>query len=93
MCVCVPAAAAALMQHPAALGCAHNGDLIACLNTIAGRVLKLIRSLVMGGGGGSCSVASTAGWVTSWDWVTGWQWVTHAMEVYGVDWRTAAGLA
>jgi hypothetical protein len=51
----------------------------------AGRVLKLMRSLVMAAPG-------TAGWVTAWEWVVGWQWVTHALEVYAVDWRAAAGL-
>lgn len=55
-------------------------------------MLKLLRSLVMGGGGGSDSAAAASGWVTAWDWVAGWQWVTHAMEVYNVDWRAAAGL-
>lgn len=57
-----------------------------CSGAEAGRVLKLMRSLVM-------SAPGTAGWVTAWEWVAGWQWVVHAMEVYAVDWRTAAGLA
>lgn len=62
----------------------------------AGRVLKLMRSLVVAGGSSSRGSGSSSSvgacWVTAWHWVVGWQWVTHALEVYGVDWRGAAGL-
>jgi hypothetical protein len=49
------------------------------------RVLKLLRSLVSRG--------AESPWFTFWEWAAGWQWVTHALEVYGVDWRAAVAAA
>jgi hypothetical protein len=43
--------------------------------------VKLIWGLVVGN--------KDAAFITCWEWVVGWQWVTHALEVYGVDWRSA----
>lgn len=54
-----------------------------CCGPEAGWVVKLLRALVAAGEGAG------TGRVTFWEWAVGWQWVTHAMEVYGVDWRSA----
>jgi hypothetical protein len=54
-----------------------------CSPCEVGRVMRLLGALVARGGGGG------AEWVTFWEWCVGWAWVTHALEVYGVDWRAA----
>ncbi|GBF91744.1 hypothetical protein Rsub_04048 [Raphidocelis subcapitata] len=46
------------------------------------RVMRLLGALVARDGG-------EADAVTFWEWCVGWAWVTHALEVYGVDWRAA----
>jgi hypothetical protein len=52
-----------------------------CTAGEAARVLRLLRGLV--------ARDEAAAFVTCWEWVAGWPWVTHALEVYGVDWRAA----
>lgn len=50
-----------------------------CSSGEAGRVMKLLRSLVMNN--------AEAPYVSAWEWSVGWTWVMHALEVYGVEWR------
>eukprot|EP00882_Tetradesmus_deserticola_P025244 GHRQ01027711.1.p1 GENE.GHRQ01027711.1~~GHRQ01027711.1.p1 ORF type:complete len:246 (+),score=117.72 GHRQ01027711.1:399-1136(+) len=50
-----------------------------CSSGEAGRVMKLLRSLVMND--------AEALYVSAWEWSVGWTWVMHALEVYGVEWR------
>jgi hypothetical protein len=50
-----------------------------CSSGEAGRVMKLLRSLVMND--------AEAPYVSAWEWSVGWTWVMHALEVYGVEWR------
>ncbi|KAI8471008.1 MAG: hypothetical protein J3K34DRAFT_520909 [Monoraphidium minutum] len=50
----------------------------------AERIVKLVWTLVAAGGGGGGARA-----VTFWEWAAGFQWVTHALEIYGIDWRRA----
>jgi len=52
-----------------------------CSASEVARVLKLLCSLVARDEG--------AAFVTYREWAVGWQWVTHALEVYGLDWRVA----
>lgn len=52
-----------------------------CSAAEVSRVLRLLRGLVARDEG--------ADFVTCWEFVAEWPWVTHALEVYGIDWRTA----
>lgn len=52
-----------------------------CSASESGRVMKLLRSLVVASGDPYAPA------VCMWDWAVGWSWVMHALEVYGVDWR------
>jgi hypothetical protein len=54
-----------------------------CSSGEAGRVMKLLRSLVMND--------ADAPYVSAWEWSVGWTWVMHALEVYGVEWRVWHG--
>jgi hypothetical protein len=50
-----------------------------CSSCEAGRVLKLLRSLVL--------ADPDAPVFTAWEWAAGWTWVQHAFEVYGVPFQ------
>lgn len=52
-----------------------------CTVSEAGRAARLMMGLVAGD--------DAAGRVTFWEWAVGWRWVTHALEVFGIDWRSA----
>lgn len=47
-----------------------------CCSSEAGRVLKLLRNLVLSDPDAPC--------FSAWEWAAGWTWVQHAFEVYGV---------
>jgi hypothetical protein len=52
-----------------------------CSAAEVARVLKLLCSLV--------ARDEAAAFITYREWAVNWQWVTHALEVYGLDWRAA----
>jgi hypothetical protein len=59
-----------------------------CSAAEVGRVLRLLASLVVRGAPGGGDGIPEAG-VTFRQWAVGWPWVTHALEVYGLNWRNA----
>jgi hypothetical protein len=53
----------------------------------ASRVLRLLASLVVRRAGGAGAIPEAG--ITYRQWAVGWPWVTHALEVYGLNWRNA----